>query len=324
MFPTLAGLVVFIIFWICGWLPFLFGIFIPYVAILMFIGGFIYKVAKWGKSPVPFRIPTTCGQAKSLPWFKQDKLEAPHTTWQVIGRLFMEVVFFRSLFRNTKAELKPGPQMVYGSSKWLWVAAIAFHWCFLVIFLRHLRFFAEPVPFFVQWIEALDGMFQIGVPTLYLTDAVIIAALGYLLWRRLYDAKIKYISLPADYFALLLLLGIVISGVLVRHVFKVDIVEAKKLAVGLFTLSPSMPEGLGFWFYVHLLLLSVFFAYFPFSKLMHMPGVFMSPTRNLANNNRERRHINPWNYPVKVHTYEEYEDEFRDKMKAAGMPLDKE
>ena len=76
--------------------------------------------------------------------------------------------------------------------------------------------------------------------------------------------------------------------------------------------------------HVHLLLLSVFFAYFPFSKLMHMPGVFMSPTRNLANNNRERRHINPWNYPVKVHTYEEYEDEFRDKMKAAGMPLDKE
>jgi hypothetical protein len=37
-----------------------------------------------------------------------------------------------------------------------------------------------------------------------------------------------------------------------------------------------------------------------------------------------RRHINPWDYPVKVHTYEEWEDEFRPMMKAAGMPLEKE
>jgi hypothetical protein len=60
------------------------------------------------------------------------------------------------------------------------------------------------------------------------------------------------------------------------------------------------------------------------SKLVHMGGVFLSPTRNLANNSRTRRHINPWNYPVKGHTYAEYEDEFRDKMKAAGLPVEKE
>jgi hypothetical protein len=57
---------------------------------------------------------------------------------------------------------------------------------------------------------------------------------------------------------------------------------------------------------------------------MHIGGVFLSPTRNLANNNRMVRHINPWNAPVKVHTYEEYEDDFRDKMKAAGIPVEKE
>jgi hypothetical protein len=37
-----------------------------------------------------------------------------------------------------------------------------------------------------------------------------------------------------------------------------------------------------------------------------------------------RRHINPWNAPVKVHTYAEYEDEFRAKMKAVGLPVEKE
>jgi len=68
---------------------------------------------------------------------------------------------------------------------------------------------------------------------------------------------------------------------------------------------------------------SVLLAYFPFSKLMHLAGVFLSPTRNLSNNSRFVRHVNPWNYPVKVHTYEEYEEEFRDKMIEAGLPVDK-
>jgi hypothetical protein len=56
---------------------------------------------------------------------------------------------------------------------------------------------------------------------------------------------------------------------------------------------------------------------------MHMAGVFLSPTRNLSNNSRIVRHINPWNYPVKVHTYQEYEDEFREKMIDAGLPVEK-
>jgi hypothetical protein len=68
----------------------------------------------------------------------------------------------------------------------------------------------------------------------------------------------------------------------------------------------------------------VLLAYFPLSKLTHMPGVFLSPTRNLANSNRRLRYINPWDYPVKVHTYAEYEDELRDKMKAAGVPVEKD
>jgi len=36
-----------------------------------------------------------------------------------------------------------------------------------------------------------------------------------------------------------------------------------------------------------------------------------------------KRHINPWNHPVRVHSYEEWEDEFRDKIVTAGLPLEK-
>ena len=87
---------------------------------------------------------------------------------------------------------------------------------------------------------------------------------------------------------------------------------------------PVIPEGISSLFFLHLFFVTVLMAYIPFSKLMHMGGVFLSPTRNLANNNRMKRHINPWNPVVKLHTYEEYEDEFRDVMKAADLPLDKE
>ena len=71
-------------------------------------------------------------------------------------------------------------------------------------------------------------------------------------------------------------------------------------------------------------LISSLLVYFPFSKLMHMGGVFLSPTRNMANNSREVRHINPWNPAVKFHTYEEWEEEFHVPMKKAGFTLEKE
>jgi hypothetical protein len=76
-------------------------------------------------------------------------------------------------------------------------------------------------------------------------------------------------------------------------------------------------------FYTHVFLASLLIAWFPFSKLMHMGGIFLSPTRNLANNSRRKRHVNPWNYPVAVHSYEQWEDEFRYKMKACGMPVER-
>ena len=93
--------------------------------------------------------------------------------------------------------------------------------------------------------------------------------------------------------------------------------------MSLVTFRFTVPEGVGAVFYIHLFFVSVLLAYFPFSKLMHLGGILLSPTRNLTTDTRANRHVNPWNYPVKVHTYDEYEDEFRDKMIEAGLPVDK-
>jgi nitrate reductase gamma subunit len=306
-----------------GGLQALFGIWIPYAAVATFIGGIVLQVIRWGRSPVPFRIPTTCGQQRALPWIKNDSLEAPHTTGAVLKRMFLEVFLFRSLFRNTRNKLVDG-NVVYGSTKWLWLGALAFHYAFFTILIRHLRFFLEPVPGVISAMDKADSFFQIGLPPVYQTDLVILAALGFLLARRLLEPAVRYISFASDHFPLLLIASIAITGALMRYFVRVDVTAVKQLALGLATFSPAVPAGVGPLFFAHLFLVSALLAYFPFSKLLHAPGVFLSPTRNLANTSREVRHVNPWNPTVKFHTYEEWEEEFHVPMKKAGFPLEKE
>jgi len=301
-----------------------FGIVIPYAAIAIFLAGIVWRVVRWARSPVPFRIPTTCGQQKSLDFIRQDRLDNPFTGLEAFGRMALEVLLFRSLFRNTSARLTPDRRLVYGSEKYLWAAALAFHWSFLVVFVRHLRFFLDPVPGVVEALSGVDGFFQIGVPVLYLTDLVIVAAVTLLFLRRVVLPQVRYISLASDYFPLFLILGIALTGILMRYFFKTDLQAVKQLAIGLVTFEPVAPVEASGLFYSHLFLVCLLFAYFPFSKLLHMAGVFLSPTRNLANNNRAERHINPWNPEVKTHSYEEYEAEFHDLMKNAGYPLERE
>ena len=241
----------------------LLGVIVPYAAVATFLVGVSYRVVRWSLSPVPFRIPTTCGQQKSLPWIKASWLENPYRTTGVIFRMLLEILLFRSLFRNTKAELRQGPRLIYGESKFLWLGALAFHWSFLFIFLRHLRFFTEPVPHWVLLLDRVDSFFQIGAPILYVTDVVIVVALLYLLQRRLADPQVRYISLLADYFALFLILGLALSGIWMRYFTRVDIVAIKQLAIGLVTFSPVVPKEVGSLFFVHLFLLSTLAAYFP-------------------------------------------------------------
>ena len=303
----------------------LFGIVIPYLAVACFVLGFCWRVVRWAQSPVPFRIPTTCGQQASLPWIKQSKVENPSSTLGVFIRMAFEVLLFRSLFRNTKMEVHQGPRVTYSSAKWLWLGGLAFHYSFLVIVIRHMRLFTEPVPAFFGLFEAVDGMLQIGAPTLYITDLVFVGAVTYLFLRRVVVPQVRYISLVADYFPLFLILGVGLSGIFMRYFAKTDIVAVKELSMGLVTFNPVIPEGIGAIFYIHLFLVSVLLIYFPLSKLMHMGGVFLSPTRNLRADSRRFRHVNPWKFEnVHYHTYDEYEDEFREKMIEAGLPVDKE
>jgi nitrate reductase gamma subunit len=168
----------------------------------------------------------------------------------------------------------------------------------------------------------VDGFVQFFVPTVYLSGVVLVVALTYLLLRRVLRPELRYISLSSDYFPLFLIIAIGITGILMRYVIKVDIVAIKELALSLATFRPKVPAGISPLFYIHLFLVCVLFAYFPFSKLLHAPGVFFSPTRNMANNSRQVMHVNPWNYPVKFHPYMDQENQYREAMVEAGIPVE--
>jgi nitrate reductase gamma subunit len=317
----------FIGIWGFGWYT-LFAVIIPYAAVATFVIGLVYRVVKWAKSPVPFHIPIVCGQQKSLPWIKSDKVESPTSTIGVIWRLTLEVLLFRSLFRNEKVQLENRRRLVFKGNRFLWLGGLIFHWSLLIILFRHTRLFMQPVAGVVNVAKSFDsvlqGFMQGLIPTLFVTDIAILIALTYLVIRRVIYPQMRYISLASDYFALFLLLGVVVCGILMRLFYYVDIEGVKELAMGALTFNPVIPAGVNSIFYIHIFLVSVLVAYFPFSKMMHAAGILLSPTRNLKNNSRMKRHINPWNPPVKVHTYEEWEDDYREVMRKVGLPLEKE
>ncbi len=310
-----------------GWLAadhrWLLGVALPGAAFVVFLVGVAWRVTRWAMAPVPFNITSVAGQQATLPWIPHSRLDSPANGREVALRLALDVLLFRSLFRNTRVRRGTGRRPLHDSERFLWLAALTFHWSLLIVVVRHLRFFLQPVPALLAQIERWDGFFQVTAPTLLLSDLLLLGALSFLLARRLVDRKLRYLSLATDYFPLVLIGTIALSGVYMRYFGKVDLIAVKELALGLATLQPRVPDGLAPMFVVHLVLVSALLAYFPFSKLVHMGGIFLSPTRTLANDNRRRRHVNPWNPEVDVHTYQQWEDEFKDKLAAAGIPLER-
>jgi len=193
---------------------------------------------------------------------------APTTTAGVAFRMAREVVLFESLFRGTK---------------WTWIFGWMFHFGLFLVTLRHLRYFIEPVPLPIDLIQPFG---------IYAGFAMVAGLAG--LWaRRFLVDRVRYISSPSDHLILALLILIGTSGLLMSFVFHTDIVAVKSFFLGLyaFDIKPLPGDPL---LLLHLLLVATLMIIFPYSKLLHAPGLFFSPTRNQVDNPRERRHLAPW------------------------------
>jgi len=120
-----------------------------------------------------------------------------------------------------------------------------------------------------------------------------VIGLAGLLARRIVVERIRYISAPSDYAWLIILLVIAVTGLMMSFVTHIDIVQMKMFAMGVFGFDfQNLPESIAL--LIHLLLVAVLLILFPFSKLLHAPGVFFSPSRNQVDNPREKRHLSKW------------------------------
>ena len=204
--------------------------------------------------------------------FKIPTTPAPLTRGGAALRVTREVVFFESLYR---------------ANKWTWLFGAMFHAALALALLRHLRYVLDPVWI---WVVALQPFGK------YAGFAMVLGLAG--LWaRRLLVERVRYISQPSDHLMLALLLAIGISGLAMTYVARTDIVAVKAFMLGLIYVDwrplPADPVLL-----IHLGLVAVLMIVFPFSKLLHAPGLFFSPTRVQPDDPRERRHLARWAAPL--------------------------
>jgi len=226
------------------------------VAFFVLIIGLGIKIFQYSKVPAPLKIPVT---------------PAPLTKGGVAFRLAKEAILFASLFR---------------SNKWTWLFGWMFHMSLFIVLAIHLRYFVQDVP---TWLVLLQPIGK------YAAFTMVIGLIGLYL-RRYYVARIKYISSPSDYAWLVLLILIGLSGITMRFITHTDIIQVKAFALGLTTFNPQLWQDLplDFPLLVHLLLVAILMILMPFSKLLHIPGLFFAPTRNQTDTPRESRHISSW------------------------------
>lgn len=227
---------------------------------LLFYIAFIVLVAGVGYKIYQYAITPAPLKIPTMP--------APTTSSGAALRIVGEVVLFRSLFR---------------SNKWIWLFGYMFHAALLLVAIRHLRYVIEPTWW---WIELAQPFGK------YAGFVMLIGLIG-LLARRIWVERIRYISAPSDYLMLALLILIGASGLMITFVTHTDIVQLKAFMLGLIYFS-WQPIPTDFVLLLHLFSAILLMIIFPFSKLLHAPGVFFSPTRNQVDNSREKRHLAPW------------------------------
>ena len=224
-----------------------------YLATALLVVGLALKIRRYLATPAPLKIPTT---------------PAPTTGAGAALRMAREVVFFESLFK---------------SNKWTWAFGWLFHAALLLVLLRHLRYFQQPVWEPVLWVQAIGTY----------AGFAMVAGLGGLWARRFLVDRVRWISTPSDHLHLALLVAIGVSGLGMRFVAHTDIVALKAFMLGLmrFDVQPLPADPL---LLVHLTLVALLMIVFPISKLLHAPGLFFSPTRYQVDNPREARHVASW------------------------------
>ena len=221
------------------------GFVLPYITVLVFILGMIYRIKMWTSLATP----------------KMTLFPAPSPGKERFSEVLKETFFFKSLFNGDKG---------------LWAMGWVFHVMLFLIFIGHFRVFAWLPDRMLQSI----GMTPEHIDTMSLVSGgaagiVILLALFIILGRRFGVKRVRQISESGDYFALILILFIVLTGDTMRFLSHMDLAQTREYFRGLafFSLTP-MPGNP--WFIFHYLFAQILIMYIPFSKILHFGGIFFS------------------------------------------------
>jgi nitrate reductase gamma subunit len=224
-----------------------------YIAFFIFTYGLVCKILQYAKTPAPLKIPT---------------MPAPTTQAGVVFRMSREVVLFESLFKSSKAT---------------WLFGWLFHFGLFLDMLRHLRYFIDPIWF---WVVIIQPFGKYG-------SILMFVGLVGLLVRRIVVDRVRYISSPSDHLMLVLILCITSTGIAMSFYLGADVISVKSFFTGLITFDihniPADPVLIS-----HLIMVALLMIIFPYSKLLHAPGLFFSPSRYQVDNSRDKRHIAKW------------------------------
>lgn len=228
-------------------IEFLLAYITPYIAVIVLIGGVAYQVYRWSqKQPVPAHL--------SLFPRPEGRLE------RVVDAV-VDMFTLKGLFKvNT----------------WLWVGGFIMHVGLLLLILGHIRVVTD-FYFLWDWIgwgeEELHTFSAVAGLT---AGFLFMIPLFYLLLRR-FGGSVKWLSTPEDYFVLVLLVGIAVTGMHMRLVLEVDQHAMREFMQGLYVFSwKPVPESAGVSFLWHFVLVQILMIYFPFGKLLHTIGSILN------------------------------------------------
>lgn len=153
----------------------------------------------------------------------------------------------------------------------LWVFLMVFHLCLLLLVVGHLELFAE-----IGFLQVVPHEVFLGKGFVGLLAAV---CLLYFLFRR-FRSPVKELSVPEDYYLLILLFLTVLFGSEMDWARRwygygdMTVFDYREYLYSLLVLRPELPWAATFSGHSFMLLLHVFFAnlfliFFPFSQAMH-------------------------------------------------------
>ncbi len=219
------------------------GVSLPPLTFVVFLAGLAYRLFEWRKLALP----------------KMTLYPAPEpgakTFWGVLKATFFS----------------PG---LFKADKFLWAGAWVFHAALALIIIGHVRVATD---FPALW-AALGINPDVMSATVGTSAGIIILAATVLLtFRRLTIPRVQEITQAGDYLALILLLAVILSGNAMRFQGHFDLNLTREYFTGLFRFQFPLPPLNG-WFLTHFLFSQVLLLYLPFSKFLHLGGIFFTQT----------------------------------------------